>query len=64
MPSPHLTLSCLAHQINDSCDCRCQFCQVWRRSAEPSRSLRLSEIEALHTDAAALGITTYIVYGG
>lgn len=57
-------LQCLAHQVNDSCDCRCQFCQVWRRAPTPTRSLSLEEVRALHAEARGLGIGTYIVYGG
>ncbi len=56
--------SILSHQVLDGCDVRCRFCNLWAKGLKPREALSVAEIDAMLEDGRALGLRTYVIYGG
>jgi len=54
----------LLHLITSKCNCKCDICNLWKRSSEYKNDLTTKEIIEMLNDAKKAGIVFYSVLGG
>jgi len=56
--------SVLYHQPTWKCDCKCEFCDVWKVKPENGQVLSPEQLKMILKKLADAGFTTYSLYGG